>query len=327
MSRAPLKAFAYMGVSAALFSTMNLAARVAASEGAHFTVIAFVRALLGAAVAFGVSRAARTPLRVGDSRRMALRSGLGTVAMVFTFAALSSRGLHLGDAVTLFNLAPVFIALLAPVWLSEQAGRSLWVSIALSLVGVVLVLRPAFLFGHVGVALDVVAPAAAGGRYARLLTALAAYPGFGAGCALAAAAASACAMMMLRQIGQTESAESISVHFGVTASLVFALLSYPFWQMPSAGAALALLGTGLAGGFAQLAMTRAYALEKAARVSSMGYMAVPFSALLGIAFLHESPQPTLWLGMLAVILAGAFTTWRSLRSEPPSVSVDTLAND
>jgi drug/metabolite transporter (DMT)-like permease len=315
-SAAPLRAFGYMAVSAALFSTMNLAARVAASEGAHFTVIALVRALIGAMVAFGVSRAAGTPLRIGDGRRMALRSGLGTIAMVFTFAALSSRGLHLGDAVTLFNLAPVFIALLAPLWLGERAGRSLWISIALSLLGVVLVLRPAFLFGHVSVAHAVIAPVAAGGSYARLVTALTGYPGFGAACALGAAAASACAMMMLRQIGQTETAESISLHFGLTASTVFAVLSYPFWQMPSTASAIGLLGTGLAGGFAQLAMTRAYALEKAARVSSMGYLAVPFSAVLGIAFLHESPQPTLWLGMLAVILAGAFTTWRSLRSAP-----------
>jgi drug/metabolite transporter (DMT)-like permease len=81
--------------------------------------------------------------------------------------------------------------------------------------------------------------------------------------------------------------------------------------------------SGLCAGLAQLAVTRAYAVEHAARVSGLNYLAVVVSALLGAAFLGERPGPQAIAGMALVVAGGlvvvlgataraAFRSWSKL---------------
>jgi drug/metabolite transporter (DMT)-like permease len=74
-----------------------------------------------------------------------------------------------------------------------------------------------------------------------------------------------------------------------------------------------LLGTGLAGGGAQLAMTRAYWLDSAARVSALTYIGILFTVLLAIPVFGERPSLSQALGALAVVGAGLLLA-RSARS-------------
>ncbi|MFI5308502.1 MAG: EamA family transporter, partial [Polyangiales bacterium] len=70
---------------------------------------------------------------------------------------------------------------------------------------------------------------------------------------------------------------------------------------------------GLCAGLAQLSMTRAYALEQAARVSSVGYLSVVASALLGALALHEWPTTQGVLGMCLVVAGGLVIAIAGLR--------------
>ena len=56
-------------------------------------------------------------------------------------------------------------------------------------------------------------------------------------------------------------------------------------------------------------MTRAYALERAARVSGMSYLSVVTSALLGAAVLSEVPTPGALAGMALVVTGGLIVTF------------------
>lgn len=277
-----------MALGATLFALMNFFARVASST-ASWASVGAVRALVGALVAVAVARARGASLAARDRRAVLLRSVFGTAAMIATFYSLSSRSLSLGDTVTLLNLAPVFLALLAPVVLRERTTLAVALALACSLAGVLMILRPGFVFG------DGHAAVVASTGPSATVTAVA---------ALSAALMSSLAMMMLRRMGQTETPESIAVHFSSFAAVTLGVLAAFDPRLPSLRDFGLMIAAGLCAGFAQLAMTRAYTLERAARVAGMSYLAVVASALLGAAALSEVPDALATIGMLLVVAGG-----------------------
>jgi drug/metabolite transporter (DMT)-like permease len=289
-----------MALGSVLFSGMNFLARLA-TQSAPWASVAAVRAVVGALVAFSVARIRGSSLKANDRRMLLGRSVLGTLSMLATFYALSSRTVSLGNTVTLLNLAPVFLAVLAPIFLRERTSLLVGVAIAVSLTGVILVVRPSFVFGGDG------APN------------LAALPGPSTNAtvtvAIFGAFSTSVAMMFLRRVGKSESAESVAFHFSLFAACALGLLAMFDLRMPTARDAACMLGSGLCAGTAQLAMTRAYAMENAARVSGMSYLAVVVSAALGIGLLRERPGPTALVGSVLVIAGGVLLTIpRSLRA-------------
>lgn len=277
-----------MAASAVLFALMNFFARLATASASWMTVGA-VRGLIGGFVAIAVARARGRSLVVKDRRAVFWRSLVGTAAMSATFLALSSRTLSLGDTVTLLNLTPVFLAVLAPIFLGERTSGAVVLALTLSLGGVVLVLHPSFAF-------EGAAPA--GGLSAAAT----------AGLAVLASFLASIAMMLLRRVGPTETAEGISMHFSFFAAGTLGLASLTDLRMPTARDAILMVAAGIFAGLAQIALTRAYSLELAARVSGMSYLAVVTSALLGAVVLHEQPTLGALLGMALVVSGGLVVT-------------------
>ncbi len=304
-SRVSGRALAYMALAATLFATMNFLARLA-STSASWQSVGALRALVGALVAIAVARVRGVRLEVVDRRAMLWRSLVGTGAMIATFYALSSRSMSLGDTATLLYLAPVFLAVLAPIFLRERTGAGVAVAILLSLGGVLLVVKPAFLFGSRASGPELVA-VGTGGPSARA-TALA---------ALAAAFLSSIAMILLRRISRRESAEAIALHFSAFAAVTLGALSAFDLRLPTLRDAGLVLAAGACAGVAQIAMTRAYALEGAARVGAIGYLSVVVSALLGAARLHDRPDALAIGGMALVIVGGMVALFARAGKDPP----------
>ena len=290
------RAYAWMALSAVLFATMNFFARLASGH-VPWTEVGAARALTGALVAIAIARARGGTLRIRNRRGMWARSLFGTASMLCTFFALSRRGLPLGDTTTLLNLTPVFLAFLTPRFLGEKTGPRVFVALAISLSGVLLVLRPVVIFGGL-----------AAGPDAPLVGVVATF----------ASAFAAFAMMMLRKLGPSEAPEAIAVHFSLTAAVTFVAIALPTAVLPTAKDALYMLLAGTSAGIAQVAMTRAYALERAARVSAVGYLAVATSAALGAIALHEWPSRTTLLGMALVVAGGLFVVLERKRAPAPS---------
>jgi drug/metabolite transporter (DMT)-like permease len=283
---------AWMALSAVLFSGMNFLARIASGH-ASWALVAGVRALVGALVAYLVARARSVPLRVHDRRGIWLRSAFGTAAMLCTFSTLASPAITLGDASTLLNLTPVFLAVLGPFFLRERLERRVIIAIPLCVAGVVLVLRPSFIFGGApltGAALVAAADGVASSIFA------------------------AFAMMLLRKMGPKERPEAIALHFSLFAATACLLIALPTSHaLPRGRDLLTMGGAGVCAGLAQIALTRAYSLEPAARVSGVGYLSVVLSAVLGIAFLGESSPPGAVTGMALVVAGGLVVTVAGMR--------------
>lgn len=296
-------ALTYMAISATLFAFMNFFAKLASSS-AGWASVAATRAAIGGLVAYGIARARGASLVATDKKAIFWRSILGTAAMLTTFYALSSRTLGLGDTVTLLNLMPVFLAVLAPIFLGERTPRAVVLGIALALAGVVLVVRPSFIFGAAEHGVPLVDPTGPSAGTTAAASVLAAF-------------LASIAMMLLRRVGQTESAEAISVHFSAFAFVVLSAIALFDLRVPTIRDAAFMFGAGICGGLAQIAMTRAYAAEQAARVSAMSYLSVVASAVLGAAVLRERPPAIALAGMMLVVVGGVVVTFAKERYSPP----------
>jgi drug/metabolite transporter (DMT)-like permease len=196
-------------------------------------------------------------------------------------------------------MSPVFLALLAPIALGERGGRRVLIALPVSLTGIVLILRPSFLFA--------VAPAPPGALLA-------------AGVAITGALTASVAWAALRRIGRSESPEGVTLWFSLFAAAVALVLAVPHLDVPSARAIAEMTAAGAFGGLAQLALSRAYALEQAARVASLAYIAVVVDAVLGALAVHEWPSGPTILGMALVVTGGLVVTVASVRdhARPPS---------
>ncbi|MGK4004295.1 DMT family transporter [Sorangium sp. So ce1036] len=287
-ARWPLAGVLWMILAQALFAAMNVLARLSSAR-APWTEVAASRTLVGAATALGVALARGAPLTMGKSDRRLTwaRSLFGTGAMLCTFYTLGASQVALGDAVTLGATSPIFVALLAPWVLGERSSRGLWLSILLAFAGVALVAAPEL---------------AIAGEIALIATLGALFSAF--------------AMISLRKIGAGEtraSPEAIALHFSLVASAVMIALSIPGFRTPDLLGCALLVATGLAGGLAQLAMTRAYALDNAARIGAIGYAGVVLSHVLGAAWLGEIPSAHQLLGTALVMAAGLWLAVQALR--------------
>ncbi|HEY8080018.1 MAG TPA: EamA family transporter, partial [Labilithrix sp.] len=112
------------------------------------------------------------------------------------------------------------------------------------------------------------------------------------------------------RVGQKETPEAIAFHFSVFAAVTLALIAVFDRRTPTSRDAALMVVAGVCAGFAQLAMTRAYTLDRAARVGGFMYLSVVVSALLGALALGEAPNALAIAGMLLVIVGGVVSANR-----------------
>src|SRR5262249_57004704 len=155
---------------------------------------------------------------------------------------------------TLTSTMPVWLTILAWIFLKERPTRGVLLSIGIAFLGVVLVRQPEF----------------ARGDYTPVL-------------ALAAAFTSAIAMLGLHHL-KTVSAHAVVVHFAGVATIVCVLSFFLFSRKPvtpdlETWEFVALVGVGLTATVGQIFLTKAFATGSPAKVSVVGLTQVAFVGL------------------------------------------------
>jgi drug/metabolite transporter (DMT)-like permease len=264
-----------MVVGAFWFSVMSVLVKLAGQRLPSMEIV-FFRGLVTLVLSYAIVRRAGIRPVLGTERAKLLRRGvLGSAALACFLFSLTH--LPLGEATLIQYMNPIFAILVASYFYGEKAGRGELVALAGSLVGVLLITRPAFLFG--GAAGDV--PLA----YAVI--------------ALMGAAFSGSAYATIRQM-PSERPEVVVFYLpllSVPMALPFALGD---WFMPSWGEWLLLAGIGATTQMAQTAMTRGLQMEKTARATMTGYLQILFAALWGAILFGE--HPGLWSVLGAAII-------------------------
>jgi drug/metabolite transporter (DMT)-like permease len=269
----PLAGLGWMVVAQLCFAAMNVFTRLG-SRHLPWPEIAAARFLIGALVAVGFATARGASLEITDRQGTWRRSVYGTLAALGAFYSLASPRVAVGDAATLGATAPIFVAALSGPLLGERVGRRLWLAVGIAFAGIALLVRPSFT-----IAAPVAAIATAGAFFYAL------------------------AMIWLRRIGPAESHEAVVLHFSLVALGTMLVLAIPTWTWPDAESGLYLLGAGLGGGGAQIAMTRAYSLHRAAPVTALSTLGVVFTWILALPLFPERPTPWQLAGTVLVLAA------------------------
>lgn len=245
-----------MLASALSFSLMSLMVKLL-GERLPVQEIVFFRAIISLALSWYFLRRAKTSVW-GKNRRLLLLRGLfGYLGLSCFFYAVT--GLPLAEVTVLQYLHPVFTAVLAALILREKAGAVLWISIATSLVGVVLVTRPPWLFDATEGQLP-------------LLPTLA---------AIAGALLSAAAYTTVRHLSRREHPLVIVFYFPMVAVPASVPAFATNAVLPAGSEWLLILGIGVTAQVGQIMLTRGLRLEPAGRATALSYCQVLFAGVLG----------------------------------------------
>lgn len=220
------------------------------------------------------------------------RSLAGLGAMYCFFYAISH--LKLSEAFLLMSTSPLFIPIIAFVWMGESASARIRWAIVIGFVGVALILKPGF---------GLFKPAALVGLGTGILSAM--------------------AMVSIRRMSNTEPAVRIVFYFTVLAALVSVAPLAWTWKAPSAALWPLLLLMGAMAAFGQLLLTKGYSLAPAAQVGAFMYANVFFATLMGWTFWEETLDVLSVAGALLIIAAGIITT---RRTSTPAAAYNTTAD-
>ena len=249
----------------------------------------FVRGVISIAVLAAI--AWRTEglhlLKTKNLRSHALRSLCGTVSMFSLYLALTLIPLAKVTAITF--TAPMFLTVLAMLFLGERIHRYRWTALAVGFAGVLIMVGPSLSFG--------------GGDSVGVLV------------ALSAAVFSALAMMFLRGMSGSggEHAVTITFYFSLTAMTCAAVTALGGWPVPTPSQWLFIVLAGVFGVLGQLLMTFSYRYAEASLVAPLDYTNMIMSVGFGYAFFDEIPSTATWIGAPLVIAAGLLILWREYR--------------
>jgi len=227
-------------------------------------------------ISFGLCWFSLKKMRIsiwGNNKKILIaRGAFGAVSLMMFFAVI--QNMPLASAAVIHYTAPIFTALIAYFVLGEKIFRIQWLFFALCFAGVIIVK----------------------GFDARVDTL---YLGMG----IASAALAAAAYNCIRKLKTSEHPLVIVFYFPLVTLPIAGLISVFNWVTPQGTDWLFLLGIGVLTQMAQVAMTKAYQQEAAAKVASVTYTGIIYALSLGFIFFNESFN---WmvLGGMALILIG-----------------------
>lgn len=269
-----------LALSAVLFATMGVFIRLASTTVSN-EIVVFARNLVGCCLLLPVMlRPGGAGLRTAVFHRHLWRALTGLTAMYGFFYAIAK--LPLSSAMVFTYSSPVFIPLVAWLFLKEPMTVRSWAAALVGLVGVLLVCKPDDgLLNHFAL--------------------------IGLGSSVLAATA----FVTVRALGATEPATRVVFYFATLSTLVSAL------PLLWAGRALTvpelglLFAVGLLATLSQLALTRAYALAPANRIGPVTYLAIVVAGLYAWALWGETPDLWAVAGTVLIIAASLLGLRRS----------------
>jgi drug/metabolite transporter (DMT)-like permease len=258
------------------------------------TDLSFYRSISGVLIMLPVIWPRRRTIAVaGFARRTmalyALRGMLifgGQASFYFALAYIP-----LADATVLNASTPIFVAILAMIFLTERVGPLSWAMIVLGFVGIVVILRPGMTVIHLAAVF-----------------------------ALISAVLFASGSITNKVLSRTEPASRI-VFFTNVLILACGALPYAiFARAPSWDDVPLVLAVCVFGTVAQYCIARAFALADASFIGPMDFLRVPLAALAGWLLFTEFPDLWVWVGSAIVFTSVIVLTRSHVRVRPAELA-------
>lgn len=265
-----------MALAALFFSTMSFFVKLGGTR-LPLVELVFARSIVSLVIAgYSVYRLGLS-LWGTNKRLLVLRGVFGFGALCCYFYAITH--LPLADATVLQFTNPIFTALLAAAILRERMSRRDIASACVSLLGVVFVARPSFIFGHSTASLDLLA----------------------VGVALLGAIFSAGAYICVRKLRESDHPLVVVWYFPLLSTPAIAPFAAAHWVWPVGFEWLILIAIGVLAQLGQVYMTRSLHIETAARATAASYLQIVFAIVWGATAFHEPPSVLTITGAALVI--------------------------
>ena len=275
------------------------------SDGYPLHQIVLIRSLIGLALIVGLI----APFEGGWSalktrRPFAHMARGGFVVLANTTFFLALAAMPLANATAIFFVAPMIITGLSVFLLGEQVGPRRWTAVAIGLIGVLFIMRPA----------------SDGFQIAALLPIVAAF-------------CYAALHIFTRRMGVTERASTLAIYIQLTFVIVSAgvglligdgafdvyddpslgfLLSA--WLWPSIEDLALMAGLGLCSAMGGYLISQAYRVSEAGLIAPFEYVSLVMSIFWGFAIFGETPDALAGFGIVLILSSGLFLAVREART-------------
>jgi len=271
----------YMLLSAFAFSIMAVFVKAVGGQGIPVLEIVAARSIISLILSYVTIKRAGIDF-FGQRKCLLFARGLiGFIALNCVFYSVIH--LPLAEATVLQYLHPMFTAILALFILKERPTWGTLICIILSLLGLIIIVQPSFIF----------TPQTQGSD------------NFPIAVAIAGAFGSALAYTTVRNLNKTEHPQVIVLYFPMIALPASLLFLWNDFIMPEGITWVYLLAIGLSTQVGQVALTKSMQTETASRAASFAYSQIVFAIILGILFYQEIPGLITLLGT-ALIVLGAY---------------------
>ncbi len=205
-----------------------------------------------------------------------IRSLSGIAGMYLMFLTIGR--LKMAEAVLLSLSAPLFIPLVAHVWIGEFVTRRICLGVCFGFAGILAILKPG---------MAIFQPVALAGICAGMLIAI--------------------SQVSIRRMSGTEPPVRIVFYFTLVGSLVSAVPLFWTWREPTFYQSLVLLLLASSALIGQLLLTRGFKMAPASKIGGFIYFNVVFSAIFGWFWWNEALDWLTIVGAILVISASIIT--------------------
>lgn len=267
-----IKAIGLLTLSAFLFSLMGVCIRYASHTVDNATIV-FFRNFIGLFIFLPLLF--NKGLGFFKTRRLWMhtwRSVVGLLAMYGFFYAIAQ--LKLSNAMVFTYSSPIFIPLIAWLFLKEKVSAAMLIAALFGLMGVLCVAKPdAGLFNHLSII------------------------------GLGASFLAAMAFVTVRALTQTEPPERIVFYFCLIGTLISVIPMFWLWRSYQWSELGLLISAGVLANISQIFMSQAYSLAPAGQIGPVNYIAIIFAGIWGFLFWQELPDLSSLLGFGLILIA------------------------
>ena len=280
-----------MIAAVALLTVMNVLVKLIGPDY-HPTQVSFIRNVVAALVLLPLLLRSGGPaiLKTRRPGTHFIRGLLGVAGNILYFFAF--QHLAVGDVIVISQAVPLFVTIMAIVFLGETVGLRRWLAVTAGFIGVLIAVNPT---GTV--------------EAATLL-------------AVVATGLWASTILLVRSLAATESPYTIAFYFMVLGALITGAVQPWYWQTPPLELLWLFIGVGVAGAGGQLLMGNALKLAEASIVSPFNYTAIVWAIAFDAVLWGVLPTWTTLVGAAIITAAGIYIFRREavLRKKPqPSI--------
>ena len=259
-------------ISALLFSVMGICIRYASHSVDNYTIV-FFRNVVGLILFLPFIFKQGTGFVKTEKLWMhTWRSIVGLAAMYGFFYAIAH--LKLSNAMVFTYSSPIFIPVIAWLFLKEKITIAMICAAVLGFIGVFCVAKPdQGLLNRISVI----------GIASSLLASM--------------------AFVTVRALTQTEPPERIVFYFCLIGSALSVIPMFWVWRPYHLQELLFLIGAGILANVSQIFMSHAYRLAPAGQIAPVNYMAIIFAGVWGFLLWNEVPDLYSVIGFCIILLA------------------------